>query len=212
MPKRPSSRSPHRDRRPFPTVVRVTLILLIAGFIWPPRLHADNAPPVGGVSDYAATSNAEKAQALVKTAINLTDSEQALKLLWQATDIDPQLEDPYVYLGLYYNSRSDFENVIKVYQKLIKYEPKQSSAYLNIGEAYMSFVPPRYDDALAYYRKAYEIDPTSSFAALRMGEIFAQQGNRSEALKFLKQASSDGARNPTAAAEADKLIAQMGPS
>jgi len=211
MPKRPSSRSPHRDRRPFPTVVRVTLILLIAGFIWPPRLHADNAPPVGGVSDYAATSNAEKAQALVKTAINLTDSEQALKLLWQATDIDPQLEDPYVYLGLYYNSRSDFENVIKVYQKLIKYEPKQSSAYLNIGEAYMSFDPPRTDQALTYYQKALDLDPSSSFAALRMGEIYAAQGNREMAVRYLKLAGSD-AKNPDVAAEANHYLSQMGAS
>ncbi|HUY18094.1 MAG TPA: tetratricopeptide repeat protein [Candidatus Binataceae bacterium] len=156
--------------------------------------------------------NTAKARSLVNAAINMTDSDQAVKLLWQATDIDPTFEEAYVYLGLYYNSRSDFGKVIEVYQKLVKYEPKQPTIYLNIGEAYMSFTPPKLDQALGYYRKAYAIDPTSSFAALRIGEILAQQGNRSEALKFLRQASSDSARNPTAAAEANKLIAQMGPS
>jgi tetratricopeptide (TPR) repeat protein len=157
-------------------------------------------------------ANTDKARALVDAAINMTDSDQAVKLLWQATEIDPAFEEAYVYLGLYYNSRSDFAKVVEVYKKLLKYEPRQPTVYLNIGEAYMSFVPPHYNDALTYYRKAYEIDPSSSFAALRIGEILAQQGNRSEALKFLQQASSDGARNPTAAAEANKLIAQMGPS
>ena len=89
----------------------------------------------------------------------MSDSDAAVKLLWQATDIDPTDEDAYVYLGLYYNSRSDFDNVVKVYQKLVKYQPNQVSAYLNIGEAYMSFSPPKTDDALVYYRKAYEFDP-----------------------------------------------------
>jgi tetratricopeptide (TPR) repeat protein len=160
----------------------------------------------------AQDANAEKARSLVNAAINMTDSDQALKLLWQATDIDPGFEEAYVYLGLYYNSRSDFSKVVEVYQKLAKYEPKQPTVYLNIGEAYMSFAPPKLDDALNYYRKAYALDPSSSFAALRIGQILAQQGSRTEALKYLRQASADAARNPNAAAEANKLIAAMGPS
>lgn len=172
--------------------------LMVAATLSPPAAHGQDA-------------NAIKARSLVDAAINMTDGDQAVKLLWQATDIDPSLEEAYVYLGLYYNSRSDFPKVIEVYKKLAKYEPRQPTVYLNIGEAYMSFVPPKLDDALTYYRKAYAIDSGSSFAALRIGEILAQQGNRSEALKFLKQASADGAHNPNAAAEANKLIAQMGP-
>jgi tetratricopeptide (TPR) repeat protein len=211
MPTRPSSRSLRPDQTPFWTAVRTALLLFAASLIGPRYLLADNAPPVGGVTDYAATSNAGKAQALVKTAINLTDSQQALKLLWQATEIDPQLEDPYVYLGLYYNSRSDFGKVIEVYQKLVKYQPKESSAYLNIGEAYMSFNPPRTSDALTYYQKALNLDPSSSFAALRMGEIYAQQGNREMAVRYLKLAGSD-AKNPDVAAEANHYLSQMGAS
>src|SRR5579884_2739741 len=179
------------------TLLAATLLALAATF----------APAARGQD-----ANAVKARAPVGAAINMTDSDQAVKLRWQATDIDPGLEEAYVYLVLFYNSRSDFAKVIEVYKKLAKYEPRQPTVYLNIGEAYMSFVPPKLDDALTYYRKAYQIDPSSSFAALRIGEILAQQGNRSEALKFLRQASADGAHNPNAAAEANKLIAQMGPS
>ncbi len=183
--------------RPFRLSKLIAATLLAIATLAPLHARGDDA-------------NTAKARSLVDAAINMTDSDQAVKLLWQATDIDPAFEEAYVYLGLYYNSRSDFAKVIEVYKKLVKYEPRQPTVYLNIGEAYMSFVPPKLDDALTYYRKAYAIDPGSSFAALRMGEILAQQGNRSEALKFLKQASADGARNPTAATEANKLIAQMG--
>jgi tetratricopeptide (TPR) repeat protein len=158
----------------------------------------------------AQDANASKARALVDAAIKMSDSDAAVKLLWQATDIDPTLDDAYVYLGLYYNSRSDFDNVVKVYQKLIKYQPNQVSAYLNIGEAYMSFSPPKTDDALVYYRKAYEIDPKNTFAALRIGELLAQNGNRDDALKYLRIALGDSAKNPTVASEAEKTLKQMG--
>jgi len=158
----------------------------------------------------AQDANALKARALVDAAIKMSDSDAAVKLLWQATDIDPADEDAYVYLGLYYNSRSDFTNVVKVYQKLVKYQPKQVSAYLNIGEAYMSFSPPRTDDALVYYRKAYEVDPRNTFAALRIGQLLAQTGQHDEALKYLKIALGDSAKNPTIASEAEKTLKQMG--
>ena len=156
------------------------------------------------------SSNRAKAHALVDAAIQMTDSNQAVKLLWQATDIDPTLNEPYIYLGLFYNSREDFNKVVEVYEKLIKYQPKEVSAYLNIGEAYMSLSPPNYDGALAAYRKAYQTDPQSSFAALRIGQILAHQGNRAEAERFLKQASADTAKNATVAAEAQKELRQLG--
>ena len=158
----------------------------------------------------ADEASAAKARSLVEAAINMTDSRQAVKLLWQASDIDPTLEDPYVYLGLYYNSRSQFDQVVSVYKKLIKYEPNSLSAYLNIGEAYMSFSPQKTDDALVYYRKAYEIDPKNPFAALRIGQLLAQTGNHDDALKYLKIALSDSAKNPAVSAEAEKTLKQMG--
>lgn len=155
-----------------------------------------------------STSNAAKARSLVDAAIKMTNSDEAVKLLWQATDIDPTLEDAYVYLGLYYNSRSDFADVIKVYQKLVKYNPNQASAYLNIGEAYMSLTPPRAGDALVYYRKAYDVDPKNTFAALRIGQILAQNGNHDEAVKFLRQALADTS-NPSVSSQAEKTLRDM---
>jgi tetratricopeptide (TPR) repeat protein len=158
--------------------------------------------------DSGNAANAAKARALVDAAIKMTDSQEALKLLWQATDLDPSLDDPYVYLGLYYNSRSDFPNVVKVYQKLVKYQPNEVSAYLNIGEAYMQFSPPRPQDALVYYRKAYNLDSKNSFAALRIGEILAQQGSRDDAIKYLRQALAD-TKNSNVSAQAEKDLRQM---
>jgi tetratricopeptide (TPR) repeat protein len=156
----------------------------------------------------AQDSNAAKAHALVEAAIKMTDSEKAVKLLWQATDIDPSLEEPYAYLGMYYNSKQDSDDLVKVYQKLVKYEPTSLAAWLNLGEAYMSFTPPKTTEALPCYRKAYELDKTSAMAALRMGEIMAQEGDREQAIRFLHQAAS----SPVYAEEARKVLTQMGAS
>jgi tetratricopeptide (TPR) repeat protein len=157
----------------------------------------------------ADDGNQAKARSLVDAAIQLTDSNQALKMLWQATDIDPTFDESYVYLGLYYNSREDFAKVVEVYQKLVKYQPGEVSAYLNIGEAYMSFNPPRFDQAEIYYRKGYQLDPKSSFAALRLGQTLAHTGDRAGAIRYLKQASADSAANPTIADEANKALREM---
>ncbi len=184
-------------------LLALTLLTLFAA-------SAGRADPV--TEPAADPGSAAKAAALVDAAINMTDSGKAVKLLWQATDIDPTFQEAYVYLGLYYNSRSDFANVIKVYQKMVKYRPNETSAYLNIGEAYMSFSPPNMNAALGYYQKAYQIDPRSAFAALRIGEILAHQGNRNDAIRYLRQASAAGTKNPTIAAEAQKVLNQMGAS
>lgn len=170
----------------------VYIALLVALLLPAPRVFADDAARA-------------KARSLVAAAIQLTDSQQAVKMLWQATDIDPTYSEAYVYLGLYYNSREDFEHVVEVYKKLVKYRPDEVAAYLNIGEAYMSFNPPRFDDAMTYYRKAYTLDPHSAFAALRMGEIFAHNGDRDQAIRYLKQATGD----PSVAGEATRELKQL---
>ncbi len=169
-----------------------------------------SVPANPAAPSYGGDSNEARARALVDAAINLTDSDRAVKLLWQATTIDPTFAEAYIYLAFYYNSRSQFDKVVDVYQRLVKFEPKEVSAYLNIGEAYMSFVPPRMEDALPYYRKALELDPTSSFAALRLGEIYAQKGDRDDAVKYLRLASGDRTKNPDVAAQADKFLRDMG--
>ncbi len=203
-----------RDRR---ILLVLFSLLALSPVALLPALSATN-PATSAASvpanspNYTSESNPMKARELVDAAINMTDSERAVKLLWQATAMDPTLEEAYLYLGLFYNSRSNFGKVVEVYQRLVKYEPRLVTAYLNIGEAYMSFSPPKFNDALPYYHKALELDPTSSFAELRLGEIYAQQGDKSQAVKYLKLASGDRTKNPGVAAEADRILHEIGAS
>jgi len=179
-----------------------------------PTTAPSSLPPVSDAGSYAAGADSVKAHELVAAAINMTDSERAVTLLWQATEVAPRLDEPYMYLALYYNSRSQFDKVVEVYQKLLKYQPGEATAYINIGEAYMSFAPPKFDAALPYYLKALQIEPGNSFAALRIGELYAQKGEpyRDQAVRYLNIARSDRFKNPTTAAEAEKILHEMGAS
>jgi tetratricopeptide (TPR) repeat protein len=197
----------------------IAVIVAVTGLSAPQMVAAaptasPSLPPVSDATSYAAAGNGVKAHEMVSAAINMIDSERAVKLLWQATEVDPTLDESYMYLALYYNSRSQFDKVVEVYQKLLKYQPRETTAYINIGEAYMSFSPPKFDLALPYYQKALQLEPGNSFAALRIGEAYAQKGDpyRSEALRYLNLARSDRSKNPTAAAEADKVLHEMGAS
>src|SRR5216684_3548949 len=133
-----------RDRR---ILLVLFSLLALSPVALLPALSATN-PATSAASvpanspNYTSESNPMKARELVDAAINMTDSERAVKLLWQATAMDPTLEEAYLYLGLFYNSRSNFGKVVEVYQRLVKYEPRLVTAYLNIGEAYMSFTTP----------------------------------------------------------------------
>lgn len=195
-------------------VIAAAVSLLAASRLSAAPTAPSSVAPVSDAPSYAAGADTLKAHNLVSAAINMTDSERAVKLLWQATEVDPTLDEPYMYLALYYDSRSQFDRVVQVYQKLLKYQPRETTAYINIGEAYMSFSPPRYDSALPYYLKALQLEPGNAFAALRIGELYAQKGDpyREQALRYLNLARSDRTKNPTAAAEADKVLHQMGAS
>ena len=206
--------------RAYTSAATLKLILAaVAGFFAAQPVYSAPAapsslPPVSDAASYAAGANSVRAHELVAAAINMTDSERAVKLLWQATELDPALDEPYMYLALYYDSRSQFDKVVEVYQKLLKYQPREATAYINIGEAFMSFSPPKFDSALPYYLKALQVEPENSFAALRVGEVYAQKGDayRGEALRYLNLARSNRSKNPTTAAEADKMLHEMGAS
>ena len=73
----------------------------------------------------------------------------------------------------------------------------------------MSFTPPKAADALPYYQKAYQMDSSSAFAALRLGEVYAQLGNREQAAHYLNLAAADSAHNPAVAAEARKVLGDL---
>jgi len=74
----------------------------------------------------------------------------------------------------------------------------------------MSFTPPKAAEALPYYQKAYQLDQSSAFATLRLGEVYAQMGNREQAAHYLGLAAANSAKNPAVAAEARKVLGDLG--
>lgn len=92
------------------------------------------------------------------------------------------------------------EQVIPQYEKMIKDNPEDLNSYLKLGYIYevRSIVPfiNEYDKALEYYLKALELKASSSvgntgiyiYLNTRVGSIYFQKKNYSEAIKYLEQA------------------------
>ena len=119
-----------------------------------------------------------------------------------------------------------------VYAALLRPLPYQEPERLfTIGEARRQFTQSAqssYPDYVDWTRTAKSFDsiagysgdaftlvtggePKNTFAALRIGQVLAQSPNqRDDALKFLKIALGDSAKNPTVASEAEKTLKQMG--
>jgi len=103
--------------------------------------------------------------------------------------------------SFYRKSYEISEKVIPQYEKMIKDNPEDLNSYLKLGNIYeiRSMVPfiNEYDQALSYYLKALDLKENSSsprntgiyiYLNTRVGSIYFQKKNYSEAIKYLEQA------------------------
>lgn len=100
------------------------------------------------------------------------------------------------------------EKVIPQYEKMIKDNPEDLNSYLKLGNIYeiRSKVPfiNEYDQALNYYLKALELEASSSsarnaeisvFLNIRIGYIYFEKKNYSQAIEYLERAVRMSSRN-----------------
>jgi len=103
--------------------------------------------------------------------------------------------------SFYRKSYEISEKVIPQYEQIIKDNPEDLNSYLKLGNIYeiRSMVPfiNEYDQALSYYLKALDLKENSSsprntgiyiYLNTRVGSIYFQKKNYSEAIKYLEQA------------------------
>jgi tetratricopeptide (TPR) repeat protein len=67
---------------------------------------------------------------------NAAGLQQAEALLEKAVNIDPQLGEAYLQLGILHSERGDFEQAIRDYQKAIEVNPQLGEAHYRVGSAY----------------------------------------------------------------------------
>jgi tetratricopeptide (TPR) repeat protein len=110
--------------------------------------------------------------------------------------------------SFYRKSYEISEKVIPQYEKMIKDNPEDLNSYLRLSYIYeiRSMVPfiNEYDQALSYYLKALELEASSSsarntgisvFLNIRIGYIYFEKKNYSQAIEYLERATEMSPQN-----------------
>jgi len=125
----------------------------------------------------------ERAVELKNQAIELMDNgniEEAIKLLEEAQDLDPDyVFVPYEIAFAYYLA-NDYDNSIRIAKPLLKHPDTFDQVYQLIGNCYD--LKGEKDKAIKYYNKGLKKNPNSGKLYLEKGIVLASQENISEAL------------------------------
>ncbi len=116
--------------------------------------------------------------------------QQAIKTYENAVSIESDQKSKaiiYENLGLvYHNHTRQFDLAEEAFKDAIKYNPKQATTYINLGETYR--VKGMLKEAAAQQRIALQLDPQNALAHNNLGYDLALQGNITEAILEFKKA------------------------
>ena len=81
----------------------------------------------------------------------------------------------------------EFEKARKLFREALQKEPTRAEAYNGVGVSFYGRLD--YDEALAWYKKALEADPRFGDAYYNMACVYALQGHKSLAFRYLRMAA-----------------------
>ena len=136
-----------------------------------------------------AASSRDQGLAYAITALreqNATYSARAFDLLRDAEKHDPNDPQTLSYLADLYKSRKEDQTAEKLFQRLYKLDPTQSSAPMNLGAYQME----RGNDeaAIGLFKEALKISPALVLVRLNLAVALQRTGKRDEARAVLKKA------------------------
>jgi hypothetical protein len=136
---------------------------------------------------------------------NATYSNRAFDLLREANRLNPNDPQTLSYLADLYKTRKDDATAAQLYQQLLKMDPTQSSAPMNLGAYHME--QGRYEQAIALFNQALRISPALVLVRLNLAIALIKTGHPAEARAALEKALEF---NPSFTAAQD-LLNQLRP-
>ncbi|HQF82418.1 MAG TPA: tetratricopeptide repeat protein, partial [Candidatus Syntrophosphaera thermopropionivorans] len=143
-------------------------------------------------------SDALEYSALLQKGVELftmNQFENAIIELKKVLDINPNVIDAYIGIGLCYKGQSRFNNAIESFQKAIQIAPTNPGVhevYNYIGLCYLE--QNRFDEAIEYFNKALQIDVNNpiyleniALVYNNKGVMLNDSGKYDEALSYFEQ-------------------------
>ncbi len=111
--------------------------------------------------------------------------------LQKAIELNKNAYDAYQYLGKVFLDLKDYDNAIKVLEKVIKINPEPNkwlfgnlgNAYYDLGAAYYN--KNMFKEAIIAFKKSLEIIPDAPDAIFVLGACYTYLGDKDGALKYL---------------------------
>ncbi len=113
--------------------------------------------------------------AQANTYLYLKQFDNALTLIKEMLNIQPDFAQAYELTGKLYMARNEFPAAIEAFEKNAALKPNDFSSLNLLAEAFMS--NQDYENALINIRKAIAIDPSEPFAHKLSGLIYIRQGD-----------------------------------
>jgi Flp pilus assembly protein TadD len=158
-------------------------------------------------SQFTHITDANVALAEGKRLLDDNQTELAIQALLQAVKLNPDLAEAYFQLGIAYslyemqlertgtvtgpasakpNSEKAFENAVKAYKKWVGANPKDDTAFFNLGRTYAKLLKD--EEAEEAFRDAVKLKPDDSEYQTELGNTLIRLAKYHEAVGALKKA------------------------
>ena len=158
-------------------------------------------------SQFIHITDANVALAEGKRLLDENQTDLAIQALLQAVKLNPDLAEAYFQLGIAYslyetqmersgtvtgpasakpNSQKAFENAVKAYKKWVETNPKDDTAFFNLGRTYAKLLKD--DEAEDAFRQAVKLKPDDTEYQMELGTILIRLAKYHEAVGALKRA------------------------
>lgn len=135
------------------------------------------------------------------------DTDNAIKQLKVAINLDNKNFGAYFNLGLVYNSDKRYNDAARMAQKAEVLSPKNFQAHLLSGMVYRNL--KQYDKALKSLQDALKIMPTNTDIITEIGRVKEDQSKYKEAEKFFKEALTYDPMYKPASQGLDRVAAKL---
>jgi cytochrome c-type biogenesis protein CcmH/NrfG len=114
---------------------------------------------------------------------NVPDLVGAQREAEKAIASDPNAPQPHYILGLIAKSQNRTEEAIAAFQRVLKIDPRDTGANVNIGQLYAG--ARKYAEAIAAFRTALSVEPYNMTALYNLGLALTRNNERAEGQQMI---------------------------
>jgi tetratricopeptide (TPR) repeat protein len=116
---------------------------------------------------------------------NVPDAAGAQREAEKAVALNPNAPQPHYILGLIAKSQNRTDDAIAAFQRVLKIDPRDVGANVNIGQLYAS--ARNYTEAVNAFRIALEVDPYNMTALYNLGLALTRSNQRAEGQQAIQR-------------------------